>query len=80
MMNSATQYAAFARMLDLNNRIHDLQQELGQVVVPLGDYPEEAWFEVVALGRVARLQDKIDRETRASIVTCWLGMPDAREE
>ncbi|MSQ05747.1 MAG: hypothetical protein EXR54_05030 [Dehalococcoidia bacterium] len=83
-MNSSTQYAALARLLELNNRVHDLQHELNQMPLPQSLAPaeltsEEAWFEVIALNRVGRLQDEIDRETRASLVTAWLGMPPAEE-
>ena len=78
-MNSITQYAALARLLELNNRVHDLQNELNQAPLPQGMVPEEAWFEVMALNRVGQLQEEIDRETRASLVTCWLGMPPAQE-
>jgi hypothetical protein len=80
-----TQYAALARLLDLNNRVHDLQNELNRVPLPRGlalpeaGPGEEAWFEVVALNRVGRLQEQIDRETRASLVTAWLGMPPAED-
>jgi Uma2 family endonuclease len=74
-----TQYAALARLLDLNNRVHDLQRELDQMPLPQGLAPENAWFEVVALNQVGRLQEEIDRETRASLVTAWLGMPPAEE-
>ncbi len=91
-MNSLTQYAALARLLELNNRVHDLQNELNQMPLPQslapGELPSleepleergEAWFEVVALNRVGRLQEEIDREVRASLVTAWLGMPPAEE-
>lgn len=87
-MNSSTQYAALARLLELNNRVHDLQHELNQMPLPQSLAPAElpsleqrgeAWFEVIALNRVGRLQDEIDRETRASLVTAWLGMPPAEE-
>jgi hypothetical protein len=80
-----TQYAALARLLELSNRAHDLQNQLNQVPLPLGLSPndvgagEEAWFEVVALHRVGKLQEEIDREARASLVTAWLGMPAAEE-
>jgi len=84
MSNSSIQYAALARLLDLNNRVHDLQRELDQVPLPQGmapedAWPEDAWFEVVALNRIGQLQDEMDREARASLVTCWLGMPPAEE-
>ena len=79
MSNSSIQYAALARLLDLNNRVHDLQRELDQVPLPQGMAPEDAWFEVVALNRIGQLQDEMDREARASLVTCWLGMPPAEE-
>ncbi len=78
-MNSMTQYAALARLLELNNRVHDLQNELNQMPLPQGLAPENAWFEVVALNRVGQFQEEIDRETRASLVTAWLGMPAAQE-
>ena len=59
-MNDSLQYSALTRLLTLNNRVHDLQQQILREPVTGPD------------NHVAELQEKIDRWSRASLATCWL--------
>ena len=75
-MSSNTQYMVLARLLTLNNQIHDLDNQLRQTRLRTMGAGESAHLEAAGLGQVAQLQEEIDREARASLVTCWLDMPD----
>jgi hypothetical protein len=75
-MNSSAQYAALTRLLTLNNRVHDLQELQRQMPVRLGYVTLADFLEEGPESPFAQLQDEIDREARASLVTCWLAMPD----
>ncbi len=75
-MNSSAQYAALTRLLTLNNRVHDLLELQRQMPVHLGSVPPEDYWEEAPETPFTQLQDEIDREARASLVTCWLAMPD----
>ncbi len=75
-MNSSAQYAALTRLLTLNNRVHDLKELQGHMPVHLSRSANNDWSDEAACGPFADLQDEIDREVRASLVTCWLAMPD----
>lgn len=75
-MNSSAQYAALTRLLTANNRVHDLRELQGQMPVHLNLTGSNAWSDETACSPFADLQDEIDREVRASLVTCWLAMPD----
>ncbi len=79
MMHSV-QYSALARLLSQNNRVHDLQDTLNQMPLPPLGAGEESESEVFVPTAVADLQEEIDREVRASLVTCWLGMPGSQED
>jgi hypothetical protein len=83
-MSSSVQYTALARLLTLNNRVHDLEELLLQMSVPLGQTREDSWPQELQkepqLSPLAELQDEMDREVRASLVTCWLAMPESTEE
>jgi hypothetical protein len=68
-----------ARLLTLNNRIHDLENQLRQTSLRMMGAGESAHLEAVRPGGIAQLQEEIDREARASLVTCWLGMPDGAD-
>jgi hypothetical protein len=84
MSSSSVQYTALARLLTLNNRVHDLEELLRQMSVPLGQTGKDSWPQVFQEGLqfspLADLQDEMDREVRASLVTCWLAMPESAEE
>jgi hypothetical protein len=84
MSSSSVQYTALARLLTLNNRVHDLEELLRQMSVSLRQAREGSWpqelQEGLQLSPLAELQDEMDREVRASLVTCWLAMPESTEE
>ena len=75
-MSSSVQYAALARLLTHNNRVHDLEDMLDRMTVPAG-FPTEPDHrsEALEINPFAEIQDEIDREARASLVTAWLAMP-----
>ena len=63
-MYGSLRYPSFTRLLALNNQVHDLENRLlaEPVRVP----------SLAGPGRVAELQDEIDRGTRATLALCWL--------
>jgi hypothetical protein len=68
-----------ARLLTLNNRIHDLENLLRQTRLRVVGGGEQAHLEAAWPSGIAQLQQEIDRDVRASLVTCWLGMPDGAD-
>lgn len=74
---SSVQYSALTRLLSHNNRVHDLEETLRQMNAPLIQVAatDEGLYEEGILSPIADLQEDIDREVRASLVTCWLGIP-----
>ena len=79
-MSSNVQYAALARLLDHNNRVHDLEEMLNQMQVTIGETEQDELPEGLQINPLADLQDEIDREVRASLVSCWLAMPEIYED
>ena len=79
-MSSNVQYAALARLLDHNNRVHDLQDILSRMQVTIGETDQAELPEELQINPLADLQDEIDREVRASLVSCWLAMPEMYED
>ena len=75
-MSTSVPYAALARLLTHNHRVHDLEEMLDHMHVP-ADYPTEldAQAEALEINPFAEVQNEIDREARASLVTAWLAMP-----
>lgn len=73
-MNSSPQVTALTRLLTLNSRVHDLENQLRSLAVPLGE-SAATHPEADPPGAIAALQEEIDRAARASLVTCWLGLP-----
>ena len=57
-MDSNLQLPPLARLLVLNTEIHEMRSDLLR--------------QPVASGRIAELQEGIDRCHRASLTTCWL--------
>ena len=57
-MDGSLQLTPLARLLVLNAEIHEMRSELMR--------------EPLAHGRIADLQEEIDRHHRASLTTCWL--------
>jgi hypothetical protein len=79
-MNSSSQYSTLTRLLALNNRVHDLKNHLLGVAVPDGRYKPMVTVPGPMPSAIAELQEKIDQGVRASLATCWLGMPGELEE
>ncbi|MDA0733251.1 MAG: hypothetical protein O2909_04640 [Chloroflexi bacterium] len=79
-MSSNVQYAALARLLDHNNRVHDLEDMLSRMQVTVGETDQDALPEGLQINPLADLQNEIDREVRASLVSCWLAMPETYED
>lgn len=76
-MNGGLQYSALARILTLNNQIHDLENQLLAVEMPTGHLRLN---KESSISRIARIQEEIDQATRASLATCWLGNTNEEEE
>jgi len=74
-MSNSTQYAALTRLLTLNNRVHDLEHLLGQVNLKVLGDGLESHFATIGPNQIAEMQEEMDREVRASLTTCWLGIP-----
>ena len=79
-MSSNVQYAALARLLDHNNRVHDLQDIMRRMQVTIGETDQAELPEELQINPLADLQNEIDREVRASLVSCWLAMPEVYED
>jgi hypothetical protein len=79
-MSSNVQYAALARLLDHNNRVHDLEDMLSRMQVTIDESDPDKLPEGLRVNPLADLQNEIDREVRASLVSCWLAMPDVYED
>lgn len=80
-MSSSVQYSAFTRLLTHNNRVHDMEEMLRRMWVPFdwetGDADiGDSWIP----NPFAELQDDMDREARACLVSCWAALPVQREE
>lgn len=75
MTNDSLQYTALSRLLVLNNQVHDLENQLRQVALPPVGVANLTRLETAPLNRIAEMQEEIDQGVRASLVTCWLGMP-----
>jgi hypothetical protein len=84
-MNSSVQYSALTRLLAHNNRIHDLGEILSRMPVVLGEEEGDGMGSKgtdfnTEFNPFRDLQEEIDREVRASLVTCWLAMPEPLED
>jgi hypothetical protein len=79
-MSSSVQYAALARLLTHNNRVHDLEEMLNRMPVPASETEYDGPPEDLGANPFADLQDEMDREVRASLVHCWLAMPEPYED
>ena len=79
-MNGSLQYSALTRLLTLNNQVHDLENQMMDVPVPI--YPLGLMYSDLKTtgSRIAEIQEEIDQATRASLATCWLGSADDDEE
>ncbi len=79
-MNGSLQYSALTRLLTLNNQVHDLENQMLDVVVPSDTDGAVASNQMSSKSRIAEIQEEIDQTTRASLATCWLGNADNDEE
>lgn len=79
-MSNNVQYAALARLLDHNNRVHDLRDILNRMQVTIGETDQAELPEELQINPLSDLQNEIDREVRASLVSCWLAMPEMYED
>ena len=80
-MSSSVQYSALTRLLTHNTRVHDMEEMLKRMWVPAGwtasgEDIGDAWIP----NPFAELQDDLDRESRACLVSCWAALPAARED
>ena len=78
-MSSSTQYVTLTKLLTLNNQVHDLENKLLGVAVPGGGDESVIAAAAPMSSRIAELQEEIDQGVRASLATCWLGMPEELE-
>ena len=80
-MSSSVQYSALARLLSHNNRAHDLQEIMKQSLVPVGyPYQVDLEYQELPINPFAELQDEFEKEVRASLVKCWLAIPETDED
>ena len=81
IMSSSVQYSAFTRLLTHNNRVHDMEEMLRKMWVPSDwETDDEDIGESWIPNPFAELQDDMDRESRACLVSCWAALPVQREE
>ena len=81
IMSSSVQYSAFTRLLTHNNRVHDMEDLLRRMWVPshwqTGNADlADSWIP----NPFAELQDDMDREARACLVSCWAALPVQQED
>jgi len=79
-MNGSLQYSALTRLLTLNNQVHDLENQMLSVAVPIHPIGVMYSGQMNSDSRIAQIQEEIDQATRASLATCWLGNSDDDEE
>ena len=79
-MNGSLQYSALTRLLTLNNQVHDLENQMLVETVPIGARGAMISSQMASGSRIADIQEEIDRTTRASLATCWLGNSDSEDE
>ena len=75
MKNDSLECSALTRLLTLNNEVHDLENQLRQEILPRLRLEHHIRFETDKINEIARMQEEIDQGARASLVTCWLGIP-----
>ncbi len=79
-MNGSLQYSALTRLLTLNNQVHDLENQMLTERLPMGARGAMIAAQMASGSRIAEIQEEIDKTTRASLVTCWLGDTDTEDE
>jgi len=76
LLNHSMQSSVLTRLLTLNSEIHDLETQLRQEPLPRLRLEHHIRFETDKMNAIAEAQDAIDQGVRASLMTCWLGMPE----
>ena len=79
-MNNGLPYPALTRLLGLNNRVHDLENQLLRVTLPVEVVGEQGQAGTLAANSIAQIQEEIDQGVRASLMTCWLGTGADQED
>ncbi len=79
-MNGSLHYSALTRLLTLNNKVHDLKNQMMAETVPTVPAGSELSDLMASGSRIAEIQEEIDRFARASLATCWLGNSNAEDE
>ncbi len=79
-MEGSLQYSALTRLLTLNTQVHDLENEMLTESVPIGARGAMISAQMASGSRIAEIQEEIDKATRASLATCWLGNADSEDE
>ena len=58
-----------------------LQEIMKQSLVPVGyPYQVDLEYQELPINPFAELQDEFEKEVRASLVTCWLAIPETDED
>ena len=60
MMNDSLQYSTLARLLAINNQVHDLENQLRREAVPMTALLNQSSIEGTPLSRIAEMQAEID--------------------
>ena len=77
-MSNSLSVPALTRLLSLNNRVHDLENQLLQVELPV--VGGQVYTGTPGTSSIAQMQEEIDQGVRASLMTCWLGMDAVQED
>ena len=78
-MSASSQYSALTRLLALNNQVHDLENEMRGMALHQGGVRADSTVMTSDNSRIAEMQEEMDRGVRASLTTCWLGLPEDPE-
>ena len=79
-MSNSLSVPALTRLLSLNNRVHDLENQLLQVELPMEVVGGQVYTGTPGTSSIAQMQEEIDQGVRASLMTCWLGMDAVQED
>jgi hypothetical protein len=77
-MSNGLTVPALTRLLSLNNRVHDLENQLLQL--PVEVVGGQVYAGTPGTSSIAQMQEEIDQGVRASLMTCWLGMDAVQED
>ena len=79
-MNNGLPFPALTRLLTLNNRVHDLENQLRREMLPVEVVGGQDRAATLTVNSIAQIQEEIDQGVRASLMTCWLGMDAGQED